>query len=133
SGTSAAATGCSPAPARQRSRPRRGRRAQPRARRAACAPTPPSSALLPDARRSACPRRAALRKSRESESPLKETNSTTGRGPSGNRAGMKRAATTAGLLWLGCLVAGCGGGRASVERHLVFVRETAPENAVVWI
>src|SRR5206468_1857534 len=65
--------------------------------------------------------------------PLKETNSTTGRGPSGNRAGMKRAATTAGLLWLGCLVAGCGGGRASVERHPVFVREAAPENAGVWI
>jgi hypothetical protein len=46
---------------------------------------------------------------------------------------MKRAATTTGLLCLGCLVAGCGGGRAAIERHLVFVRETAPENAVVWI
>ncbi len=45
---------------------------------------------------------------------------------------MKRAATTTGLLCLGCLVAGCGGGRASSERHLVFVRATAPENAVVW-
>ncbi|TMM35278.1 MAG: hypothetical protein E6F93_00725 [Actinobacteria bacterium] len=43
---------------------------------------------------------------------------------------MKRTASGACLL---CLLAGCGSGRGKVERHLVFVRGTAPENAVVWI
>src|SRR5438477_2912584 len=43
---------------------------------------------------------------------------------------MKRTASGACLL---CLLAGCGSGRGKVERHLVFVRATAPEHAVVWI
>ena len=49
------------------------------------------------------------------------------RSRSGNSAGMKRAAAITGLLFLGFLVPGCGG-RAPIERHLVFVRATAPEN-----
>jgi hypothetical protein len=43
---------------------------------------------------------------------------------------MKRTVSSACLL---CRLAGCGSGRGKVERHLVFVRATAPENAVVWI
>jgi tricorn protease-like protein len=44
---------------------------------------------------------------------------------------MKRAAASACLI--GLVAAGCGSGRATVERHLVFVRATAAKNAVVWI
>ena len=46
---------------------------------------------------------------------------------------MKRTPSGACFLCLLCLLAGCGSGRVRVERHLVFVRGTAPENAVVWI
>jgi len=51
--------------------------------------------------------------------------------PSGRKnGGVKRATALAVLAFL---AAGCGGGRAAAERHLVFVRGTEPINATVWI
>ena len=44
---------------------------------------------------------------------------------------MRSAAVCLGLVLP--LAAACGGGRAPSERHLVYVRETTPANAVIWI
>jgi hypothetical protein len=54
-----------------------------------------------------------------------------GASPSGRKNdGVKRATA---LVVLAFLAAACGGGRATAERHLVFVRGTEPINATVWI
>src|SRR5439155_2130120 len=40
---------------------------------------------------------------------------------------------SAAISVVALVAAACGSGRPTVERHLVFVRATTPENAVIWI